>query len=693
VSGGPGRSRLSDFIRRRFVIIACLLVIAIGGVLRYRATVWGLPYAYSWDEPEITNPAIRVLRDGVYRPTRFAYGPIVPYMHAAWGTQSLIKAVADNDIHDLWSLKTDWDTGWYWTIASPVFHRQARVLSVLMWVVTALAIWGACASAKVRGGAVAAVALLAFSGANFGDSSVVSAGPPAAMFSALALWAGLRFLRADGTGRALGSAIAASSAAVACKLVFVPMLWVPVGACLGRAWVHRRRVAWGVVFAALALGLVGAAILMLPIFFDMPRFVWSILVEEKYYAKDASSFAFLVHLKSALLAGAASLDVCGLDAEKGQYVVQHLRPDYLIFLVLAVGGAVVAVERRGTALVLLVPAFFNMWHVSAFRGEFFPRNMFITQLCVAVLAGMGFDWMCEYSRRYSSRLRTWFIALVGLLIMVPVWRVAQIGYERATVVDSRVKMADNLRPLVKSGKKVVVASELHWFFPATEEGQKEKLPQASVTRLLRYPSEAQEFDYAVVPRELRVYSQDSDFKDELAAWNRAIRRMQVADELGTKGTFFDLFSTDPRIALVRTTQFRTAERLEARRICGFELISAKNESACAITRAGVAVKNYWVGAAAMRLTTSTQTVVVKGRGLDPFGGDEVPTVYVEVLPTTGTQQGAPPSKVSVLMTRSASGLVEYPAKMKLAPGDYVVTVRADYPNTRFMTEIEFVEFR
>ncbi len=672
--------------------IFALVFLGLGAGYRLQATSWGLPYAHSWDDPEITKPSIRVLRDGIYQPTRFAYGPLPAYMHAAWGLLSLMKAIEAGEIVTLWDMKTDWDTGWYWTISSPLFHQRARQLSVLMWVVTAIAAWGCCRAIGSLKGSLAAVGLLAFSIENFGTTSIVSVGAPSLMFTALAFWAALAYMAPSGGRVELTASVLCSAAAFACKLVFMPVLGVPL---LG--WVAKRLSQRQAIGVWPGVGLVAAvltvsALLMFPVFLDTPRFVWSILVEQKFYGKETQPMGLGEHLRGAWLMGGAALDFLRLVATKGTLSVSQYRYDYLAYLLICLLGTVLLVKKPWTAWVLLLPALGNLWQVSAFRGEFFARNVLIAQFCGAVVAAVGVEALLSWFSRRRAWMTVVALIFLGMILALPLARVRRLARERATVVDSRVKMEADIRSLVAEGKKVLLASELHWFVPAAADAPP-RLPEASLARMLRYPEELRDYDYVVLPRELQLSEARPPYQQAVATWNLVLGRLTPEITYGVDTTYLDRHSVDPRIMLVPVAQLSQPTRRAEPVIFGAEMLSARNFTAGYLTRAGVAVRNYWVGTSRVQLANKARTLVVYGRDLNPFAAESYSSVEVDVRHTTATAQAKSVAKVSLDLSRGTGSLQEYTARVDIDPGDYTDTVRAANPVRRFMTEIGYIEFR
>jgi len=671
-------------------LILCL-IIASGFFLRVRATSWGLPYEYAWDEPEIMNPAIRVIRDNVYRPTAFAYGPMNAYIHAGWAVLSVLKAVEKGEIRLLWDLKTDWDTGWYWTISSPLVYQRARLLSVFCWAIAAIALAGACRTLGMRWGTVAVVALVTVSMTNYENTTIVAGGSLPLMFIALSFWGASIFLK-SGSWRAYSGCFLAAAAAVASKLIFVPVLLVPICALAFKQYEKKRSIDfWQVLVLAVAL-LAATILLMFPILLDPSRFVHSLCNELNFYGEGENGASFFVHLRNALLSLLASFDFLVLRATKGTLEVVRARPVFLLFLLLSIAGIIAAFRRARSYLLLFgLPAVVNAWQVSGYTGEFFARNLFLALICCAVLCGFGFEWLVELAAQRMSK-RVVGVAIVASLILVipPMSRIWAVTEERAQMVDSRVLAERFLRQSAENGAKIFVASELHWYRPVNDP-QPLNIAEGSVLWLMKNPEAARQWDYLVLPDRVGVYDPRKEVAEAYHAWNAAVARIPAKTSFPGGIVYVDAPTKSPAIKIARGKDLTFQFQLSTSRVYGQELLSDKNSPAAFLTKNGsLAVKNYWVGTTKVRLSTPVNRIVVKGGGTNPFEQESQPQITIKLFPEGDPSETQPP--VEGIITVSPGGVREERATVKLSPGNYKMVVTANNPALRFMTEIAYISF-
>ncbi|MCX7626436.1 MAG: glycosyltransferase family 39 protein [Candidatus Sumerlaeaceae bacterium] len=693
------RWHFRDIVYRSFLSVRqlhpatflAILIIAFGFYCRFEATKVGLPYSHRDDEPEILNASIRVLRDGVYRPVRYSYGPVNTYLHAAWGVLSYLGAMKAGELGMIWDLKTDWDTGWYWTISSPYYHRQGRLLSVIMWLVTVLAVWATCRTMGLRWGGVVAVSALSFSSENLTQTTLILPNVCGTMFTSIALWAGLSYAseKEKRWNRLLGCA-ASAGAAVAAKLVFVPVLFVPVCCYLCRALKFKEPIQlWA--FVGVVIVAVGTfAALMISIFFDPPRFMHSLWELRAAYVKNTGQIQFLDHLLHSLKAGAASLDVMQLGAADGSYQITSINPAQLIYLLLATVGVIAFIKRPVWGIVVIGLAFLNLWHITSYRGAFYFRNVMISQLCFVLAAAYGTELVINWTQRH--RVRKLLLGTILCLSVVPAYRVWSIARDTATVVDSRVVAESKLRELIARGKRVLICSELRWFYAPWRPEDRSIFPQASVARLFRHPHNVAPFDYVVVPLELTLRDRDSAQINILATWNELLRKLKTEQVFGVDPTYIDRYSVCPKLAIVPAREFANIALKEDSRIYGAEFEAPHTDESCFLTDKGIAMSAYFLGSAQVRLSKPCSEVLVAARGMNPFPQNEFPRLFVDIFSTTDTAQKVPVAKLMYELYLGG-GLREYAQKVTIPPGSYTVFVSAKNPERRFMTELGFIEFR
>jgi 4-amino-4-deoxy-L-arabinose transferase-like glycosyltransferase len=671
-------------------LILCL-IIASGFFLRVRATSWGLPYEYAWDEPEIMNPAIRVIRDNVYRPTYFAYGPINAYIHAGWAALSFITAVEEGEITEPWDLQSDWDTGWYWTLSSPLVYRRARLLSAFSWAISAIALAGACRTLGMRWGTVAAVALVTVSVTNFENTTIVAGGSLAWMFIALSFWGASIFLK-SGSWRAYWGCFFAAAAAVASKVVFVPVLLVPICALAFKQYEKKRSIdLWQVLLLAAAL-VAATTFLMFLILLDPSRFLHSISNDIISYGKGFKSASFFVHLRNAILSLLASFDFLVLRATKGTLEVVQTRPDFLLFLLLSIAGIIAAFRKARSYLLLIgLPALVNVWQVSAHTGTFFARNLFLALICCAVLCGFGFEWLVELAAQRMPK-RVVGVAVIASLILVipPMSRIWALTEERAQTVDSRVLAERFLRQSAENGAKIFVASELHWYRPVNDH-QPLNIAEGSVLWLMKNPETARQWDYLVLPDKVGVYDSRKEVAEAYHAWNAAVARIPAKTSFPGGILYVDAPTKSPAIKIARGKDLTFQFQLSTSRVYGQEFLSDNSSNAAFLTKnGGLAVKNYWVGTTKVRLSTPVNRIVVKGGGTNPFEQESQPQITIKLFPEGAPSETQPP--VEGIITVSPGGVREERATVKLSPGNYKMVVTANNPALRFMTEIAYISF-
>ena len=258
-------------------------------------------------------------------------------------------------------------------------------------------------------------------------------------------------------------------------------------------------------------------------------------------------------------------------------------------------------------------------------------------------------------------------------------------------LDSKVQAEKYLIEKGATAKRVAVATELHWFIPASQSSGFQP-HQVSALRLLRHPEQAKEWDLIVLPLEFVVRYKLSHYKAEklpplLELYNSAISELKPLKTFGERVVSFDCTTIRPRIGVFdsRTVAeaFKKANRRDAQRIFAAELLDSPEQGAGHTWEGGIAVFNWWQGWTYLRLQSPVAKVCVSGRNYGNYPAPQVPSVTVDVYSSDTLAK-----TVSVELYR---GYAETSAT--LAPGTYKISVRAKNPDARFLTELFYLEFK
>jgi hypothetical protein len=79
MASSPSRDPLR---RPPYLLFAALIVLAVALGARWRATPWGMPYLYHWDEPSYSTFAFRMVETGDLNPRFFNYPTFPTYLYA-----------------------------------------------------------------------------------------------------------------------------------------------------------------------------------------------------------------------------------------------------------------------------------------------------------------------------------------------------------------------------------------------------------------------------------------------------------------------------------------------------------------------------------------------------------------------------------------------------------------------------------
>ncbi|HZE88635.1 MAG TPA: glycosyltransferase family 39 protein, partial [Verrucomicrobiae bacterium] len=116
-------------------LVGTLLVYAF--LVRFLRCGEGLPYIHGWDEPQTAGTALRIMQTGDFNPHFFTYGSVTVYLHLLVDILHYFYLMGQPDtapsyLKSLSEIRTQFDTGWIWTISHPSFYFWNRALVALM---------------------------------------------------------------------------------------------------------------------------------------------------------------------------------------------------------------------------------------------------------------------------------------------------------------------------------------------------------------------------------------------------------------------------------------------------------------------------------------------------------------------------------------------------------------------------------
>ncbi len=678
-------------------------VVLLGFGIRYAGLEYGMPYCYPWDEPEVMQPAIRVLRNNVYAPEKFDYGPLNTYIHAGWGALSFLRGNQRGEFDDgIWGLKSDYDTGWYWYVSSPYMWLQARLLSVLMGCVSVIFIGLATRVLAGRGAGLAAAGLAAVSGLAISMTQIIAPDAQALAAASVCLWASAHLL----TSRAAWAYTAAAVSAavmVSCKYNYATMVVAPVAAHVLSA---RREGAplWNGAFARFWIWFAAvASACLLPVFLNPTKFLHDLSGVFRYYAPPEGYRPGLL----AVAGGFGGKILATFDAGTftgGDVVGSRTITNFDFFpkgipAVLAALAGLVALARRGPRamgmlLLVIAATLYIVGHDSTY---FFSRYMLPMFPVCAVLAGAGVAATC---RLLTARLPRTPAALaaagVVLVVLGPIFfRSAQDARRRHNLVDPRNKLSAAMLEKLPEGTQITILAETRWHVTPAE-ARKFKISTATIPKLLHTPLPTTATQYLVTPVSLQFYTKTpirEQLQKEITRWLDALPA-EMAFGHKDDAFFYGRPSIVPAVKLVRYTPqiAALAPRIPRDRIFGtaFSPISGA-EGLTSLGDGALAIKPTVRVWAPVVLTKPATVLAIRAKSVTSLRYGAVPRISAEVAASTDTLSANPLARGDIPLERISAGMVEYRAGVKLAPGQYRVTLRPTDPSG-LMVLVDSVEF-
>jgi hypothetical protein len=666
-----------------------ILLLAFG--FRYMRIDYGLPYVYPWDEPEIINPAINVLRYGDYRPTRFAYGPMNGYLHAGWGALTFVRGVEKGKFpDDIYALTSNRDTAWYWAITSDYFLRQARVFSVLLGLVTVIFVY---AAGVHLGGLVVglwAASVMALSRTSIIQSSTVTADSTAMTTTAMVLWASCHML----THRPRWSYWTAgilSGLTLGLKYTSFPVVLFPIIAHVLSCRRERCSILDGRIVSCLSACMVTLCLALFPVFLQPTRFLHDLATEALYYGPSGRS-ALLDYVKGSLRGFLVTMDAA--DSER-LFMVSGV----FLVCVLIIGLFTLARRNVHILLFLLLPALLNIHFVGEHASHFFGRNLLLSMEPFSIIGGFGLLWLSERAHgvggeRTSADLRPWLVPALFIICFSPLvlWA-ARTGIKTYTYVEPRRELSEKMRAMLPKDTRIIAASETRWYMNR-DELRHFRMTENPILRMMMDPPPTTVAEYLILPTHVRFFQptpQKEEFGKIINDW---LAKTKPVDgyQFGSSPIYFGKPSNDPQVRLVKNTPELWQERLiTTNKVYGTQYTATTRNPEARMSDEGTAVRPGVVLTAMVRIPDPVTQVTVQARGTSPFRQPITPELQIEIVPGA-TPNGKAVATAQIALNRSQAGLLEYSRPINVKPGDYFVRLRATDPED-YRVEIGLLTFQ
>lgn len=375
---------------------ACLLglVLVAGLAARGLLVSSGLPYVTHWDEPDIANTALEMMKTGDLNPRFFNYGSLLIYLNLGVDVAHYFYLVGRSEstgqsLATLDELEVGSDRHFPWYVSHPSFYAWNRFLTALFGTgCVLLCFLLATQVGDERAGLLAALflAMLPF---HVENSSYVEPDVPASFFAILTVWLSAGYLRHQ---KPVWLAMAAGSAGLAASVKYnmATCLLVPLGA-LVVAFLLRlpgyRRWLWPAVLVLPLLTFLAGTPYAL---FDLRTFLDHAGFEVRHY----------------LIAGHE-----GFGVEPG---LPHLWLDLqemlgnagVVPFSLAIVGVVISSRTRVGFLVFALPLL-QIWLTSRTTVAF-DRNLLLVYPFLAAAFGLGGVWLLDrIERLVAARRPAW----------------------------------------------------------------------------------------------------------------------------------------------------------------------------------------------------------------------------------------------------------------------------------------------
>lgn len=699
--------------RWRPALVGFFIIFVAGFYLRYLCVDRALPYEYYWDEPEIMQPALRVLRNGVYRPARFAYGPLNAYIHAGWAAVNYARGLEQKQFPDgIWGLTTDRETGWYWSIGSPYLWRGGRVLCVFFGLIAIVAIFRA---GVVLGGTSVglwAAAVIAFSKVAVSQTKLVTADASTMAAAAVCMWASAHILRSRPRW-AYWIASLMAALAIAFKYTSFPVALFPILAHLLSSNPGKGQRAMDarlpLILIIIALGF---SLFAMPVFFQPTRFLHDLTTESLYYGSsgDAGNGMFTV-AQRLVQQTLATLQVGDFQqrargASRAMVRVFNLQPSGAILLMASlVGAAWLAMRRFGVFIFLGIPALINLLFVAMHNTEFFARNNLLALHCTAIISGFAWAVLLERARPlvrsfvprdYASSA----VAGAFVLLFLPMTlSEARRTMEDHNYVDPRTTLSKKMLESLPPGSGVMILDETRWI-TSPEEEKRFKISRSTVYRAMIHPPSTTETQYIVAPGKLQFYIVTParlKQEEEMNSWlTRGTTRLEAGREK-SETMYFGRPSVNPWVRVIQNdANFKRDPVIPENSLFG-SAFESRIPGTAHLGQYALAFPPDLYVQAPVSVTIPARRAIFRGRNLSPDEEEIPPVVYMDIATSTDLEFKHAIIQNEFTLNRSQSGAQDYRVNLAtnagaaLKPDIYNVRLRAkDLGN--FLTEIESFRF-
>lgn len=659
--------------------------------MRFPATGWGLPYEYGYDEPEIMLPAIRLIREGIYIPYKFDYGPLNGYIHAAWAALSFIRGTGEGRFPDsIWGIQTDNVTGWYWSVTSDWLLRQARYLSVLLSLVSVAFIYLAAYQLWKRLLPAAwAAAVLGLNATFAYQTSVVSADATTIAAACICLWASVHIYTSRARwAYALAGIAAAATLAFKYNNVFIVIL--PLAAhWLAPNQQSRSYTQYAGPVRYLVCLAIFAVLFLFPIFLKPVKFFSDVANLLSYYIvpQDSNLVSVITGYVQRLL---ALLDMGSLQVPgKNLTSFSQINFDFTwygigVVLVTFAGIVLCALRDKRLFLFLFPVMFLNFTNVGGDTGFFYPRYLLLSLPFLALFG--AYAWTALPRFKITHKLPATAYAFAALVLLLPyVYHPYKNMRTMSSIVDPRTSMAEYLWTNVPEGKSLLILEETRWKV-TPEESKRWNISKATVPQILMSPDRLSQVDFVIAPTKLFFHSPSPERSALVANINEWLDTLTSATaEFGSEPIAFDGPDVQPGVRLISSGALPSIKaEIPEKRVEG--LAFGGPVGSYALGNGVLALRNGATLSARMEVPTTASQVTVRAQGTSPYQQKIQPKVEVTFRPVQGA---VPPASATITMGRNQSGIHDYSAPVTLSPGTYQVSVTArDEDN--FLTRLEAV---
>lgn len=520
----------NNFLFKCFLIF----ILVIGFLLRLTGIGFGLPYPYQWDESQLTDTALKMMKTGDYNPHFFKYPTLYIYLQLIVYVIHYFYAMGTGIISSLDEIKTEADTHWPWTMSHPSFYLWGRLLTCLLGTITIFFVYKIAMTLINEKVALLSALFLALSPGHIEHSRYIGPDVPGTLFVLAAVLFASYIYKYGGSSTIYSLAGLFGGFAVATKY---NNFWVIFPLIIAHAFNQRKEGFFKKNFFLMMFFLIFGFYLGCPYaLWDLPGFLKGAGWEVRHYKL---------------------VDHPGAEGTDSGFFYFSSLYDYSLGIPLTIfclSGLVIGFLKNLKAQLIILSFPVLYYFFMSMQRVRFIRNTMPLLPFACIFAAIAL----YYSLEYLAEKKSWISKykqhiLCGSMVILTIWpfvKSVSDAKELHYLKDSRTETAEWVKENIPEGSTIAVASQLHFYFndlkvkkinilECDQGGQLSWFKENKV----QYFITSDKFGYFWFPEDQARRKLASEF-------NNRFKGLRILKAFGSDNLFLDRYSTNPRVIIL-----------------------------------------------------------------------------------------------------------------------------------------------